>query len=87
MESRRRPIIQPSWENIPGLVDYDMVCQVASEILPHMYLTTSIYRQIVPRLVDDTMPQDNGDDVREGIKEEPKDQSERNEDDLDYSIG
>lgn len=34
--------------------------------------------------MDDIIPPDNDDDVRGGIKEEPEDQSMRNEDDPDY---
>lgn len=41
------PIIQQSLERISGFVEYDMVCKVASEILPHMYLTTSMHSQAI----------------------------------------
>lgn len=74
MESRRKS--HNATKRISGLVEYDMVCQVTSEISPHMYLTTSMYQQVIPGSVDDMIPPDNDDDVREGIEEEPEDQSE-----------
>lgn len=77
-------ITRPSWERILGLVDYGMVCQVARKILPHMYLTTSMYRQVVLGSMDCMIPPDDNDDVREGTNEELGDQSVRNEDSSDY---
>lgn len=64
--------MRPSWEMIPRLVDYDIVYQVASEIVPHMYFTTSMYRQVIPELADDMIPPGNDDDIRKVIAEEPE---------------
>lgn len=59
--------MQPSQKRIPRLVNYDMVYQVASGILPHIYLTTFMYRQVVLISVDDMISPEDDNDIREDI--------------------
>lgn len=55
-----------------------------------MYLITFMYRQVILGLVIDTILSNDDDDIKNEIKEEPKDQSRikslafLEEDDLDY---